>query len=353
MNFLQSNSHMSRSKKKQVLLCGTQYGQTYLNALDETHDFEVCALLAKGSDHSIKLSEQRAINLYTQVDQIDETVDLACVAIGGDIGANIAIALLKKTIPVLIEHPVSVENSQKLLKIAKENNSTCNINCHFTNIYPVVNFIELCRKLNAISTPNIINVACNSRTLFSMLDILMRCFGRFSMDNLKSTKIDVSGFYQNCTLLLNGLPCSLVYQKWRSENDDSKDSPLGHEITITYPQGVLRLAGTFGPCQWFPLIAAGMSSHFPVYSEHINSAKININTHVVQWRIDANKQAVRNLYESHLLNRSVDSYQKEDYLIHLCMIWTQLFSKLGTVEADNYVENTGMALTTIQTILDM
>lgn len=351
MHLQASNSPMSQTEKKRVLVCGTQYGQTYLHALDETKDFEVCALMAKGSDRSIKLSEQWATSLYTHVEQLDEPVDLACVAIGGDIGTGIAIALLEKGVPVLIEHPISLENAQKLLNTAKENHTACHINSHFPNIYPIARFIELCRKINTKSTPNIINVACNSRTLFSMLDILMRCFGHFSVDDMKSTTMGVSEAYQNCSLTLNDIPCSLVYQKWRGKNDDSQDSPLGHEITITYPEGVLRLGGTFGPCQWFPLLAGGLSYHLPVYSEHNNRNQPITNTDVIQWRKEANKQAVRDLYESHITGRSVDDYQKGGYLIHLCKTWTQLFTQLGTVETNIHAKSIAMSLPTIQTIM--
>ncbi len=325
---------MNKNEKKQVLVCGTQYGQVYLRAIDELQDFEVSALLARGSERSIRLSEQRAISLYKNVDQIDEHVDLACVAIGGDAGTDVAASLLKRGVPVLLEHPVSIDKVSQLLHLANKHETFCHVNSHFPEIKPINSFIELCKKLNSRSKPRVINAACNSRTLYSMLDILQRSLGDINLEHFTSSPMGTHDLYKNCTFSVNETPCAMVYQRWLGRIDDSKDSPLGHEITVTYPEGVLRLAGTFGPCQWFPLVAGGLPIHAPIVSDSADDNGTVTSMDIIQWRIAANKVAINNLHQSYINRDLSDSYQSCDWLEHLCRLWSHLYTRLGVVSIE-------------------
>lgn len=341
------------TNSKQVLLCGTRYGQTYLSAIDECRDFDVCALLARGSERSVRLSEQRAIPLHHRVEKIEQTVDVACVAIGGTAGSDIAAALLERGIPVLIEHPLCGDTISHLLNVAQAHDTLCHINSHFPLIEPIAAFIGLCQRLNSQSSPRIVHVSCNSRTLFSTLDILMRCFGEFPDDIPTSTPVNEDGHYLNCSLALNSIPCTLLYQRWRGPVDDSRDAPLGHEITITYPEGVLRLGGTFGPCQWFPLVAAGLPYHMPVYDDYGCRNNPVTNLTVIEWRKQANLQAIRALLRSGIDDTTSDEYQNPAYLTRLCHHWDKWFTRLGTTTLAPDIEALKEAFTHIQAIKAM
>jgi len=341
---------MNKSTKCQILLCGTQYGQSYLPAIFESNDLELAAILANGSDRSLKISEQCGVALFAEAQHINEPIDLACVAIGGNTGASIAATLLKKGIPVLLEHPVSTENIHLVLAAAEQNRTFCHINSHFSEIQPVAHFIALCHKLTTKSTPSIVNISCNSRTLFSTLDIVMRCFGECTLGDVQSTSFNVSDSHLNCTLSLNKIPCTLVYQKWRSKNDNSKDSPLGHQITITYPEGVLCLNGTFGPCLWFPLLAGDVPQDIPIYSDVNNSNPFTLED-MYHWRSVANQKAMHELNETHQHRKPIHFYQKKSYLSHLCQTWSHLYSQLGTVNAEPTIQRINKEYWTCNSIL--
>lgn len=353
MYLQQTKKDIRKAEAKQLLLCGTQYGQVYLQAIDDVEEYDVCALLANGSDRSVKLSEQRAIHLYKKVDDIRQKIDMACVAIGGNAGMEIAVSLLRRSVPVLIEHPVSITNCAKLLNAAEKFNVVCHINSHFPYILPIANFIRTCNKLNSVNKPLIVTVACNSRTLYSMLDILMRCFGRIAIDDIKFARIEPSGAYMTVTWLFSEVPCSLIYQSWRYVQDNSRDSPLGHEITVTYPQGVLRLAGTFGPCQWFPLLANGIAYDSPIYESVGNHAQPVTSLHMIEWRKSANIQAIRNLQRADQSAPEADPYQSNKYLLHLSQAWSHLFSQLGTQEIVQDTNRTNLSLATILSAADI
>lgn len=309
--------------KKQVLLCGTQYGQTYLPAIFQENEFELAAILAQGSDRSLRLAEQYGVELVTQLSQLNQAIDVACVAINETIATPLALELMEMGIDILIEHPISANNMAQLAEQAVNTGRKCHINSHFPELPPISDLITLCRKLNSINPPRLIQVQCNSRTLFSTLDILMRCFGLFEHKDLN---IHTIGQYRNCTLSLNGIATVVTYQHWRYANDNSADSALGHQITITYPQGVLSLSGTFGPCMWFPLLVPGVPAGLPVSQTRLKDLYNTVDiASVIQWRKRANQKALRELSAEH----DCLEHHQRSYSQYLCQLWTSLFERLG------------------------
>jgi thiazolinyl imide reductase len=316
---------MGSGKVQQVLLCGTRYGRSYLDTIDDSKGLELGGILARGSQDSVRLSQQYGVNLFTCVDEIEEKFDLSCIALPQDAGVKIAMKLIQQQIPVLMEHPVSLVNLQLLLAKAKEYGTCCHINSHFAYLEPISQFISHCKKLNELSAAININVSCNSRTLFSVIDILMRSFGTFSISDLKVAGVDPHGHYHSCTFLLDTIALTLTYQNWKYDIDDSKDSPLGHQISVTYPQGVLNLGGTFGPCLWFPLAAGGIGQEIALY----NQAEAVYLNRVFYWRNLANRKAMRDLCDSCQDDINVPHYQHKNYLLQLCETWQNLINRFG------------------------
>lgn len=81
-------------KKKQILVCGTGFGKIYLKAIAESKEYELMGILGKGSDRSRLLSKNLNVPMYTDIKEINQNVDAACVVVpnaaGGGNGANIA-----------------------------------------------------------------------------------------------------------------------------------------------------------------------------------------------------------------------------------------------------------------------
>ena len=320
--------------KSQVLLCGTQYGQVYLPAIFESKEFELAALLSKGSAQSKRIAQQCGVSLYNTVGDIDEQIDLAVVAIGGQAGTQITNDLLKRRVPVLIEHPIDIANIDTLISTANSHNTYCHTNSHFSHIAPIADFIRLSEELNNVSRAHIISVNCNSRTLFSTLDILMRAFGVFNVSNFEAQPI-ANTSYQQISFLVQGIPCNIVYQRWRATEDNSKDSPLGHQITVTYPEGVLSLGGTFGPCLWFPLMAAEIPSQVPLFSTLQQSNNgVPTQTDIIRWRKIANHKSMLDLWNAKC-NANPVEHQTFEFLTSLCKSWSLLFHKFS-VEVKSY-----------------
>lgn len=79
-------------KKKQILVCGTGFGKIYLKAIAESKEYELMGILGKGSDRSRLLSKNLNVPMYTDIKEINQNVDAACVVVpnaaGGGNGAN-------------------------------------------------------------------------------------------------------------------------------------------------------------------------------------------------------------------------------------------------------------------------
>ncbi|HMW73219.1 MAG TPA: hypothetical protein PKD17_15430, partial [Cellvibrionaceae bacterium] len=237
----------------------------------------------------------------------------------------LAQACLKRRIPVLLEHPVLPSHCSDLLALAQAMDVRLHINSHFSLLPPAQEFIQLCRALNSQAQPLSVQISCNSRTLFSLLDIAQAIFGLFNFEALCSDALDAEEHYYQMRFKLNKIPCIVHYQNWRSAQDDSLDSPLGHQCTITYPQGIMQLNSSFGPCLWFPLMAATTGVAYPAYSSLSRLDQAPTHADIIAWREDANIQAIESL-----ITPDEDQFtQTPVYLTHLCQNWHTLFTAHG------------------------
>ena len=69
-------------KQYRVLVCGTNFGKFYLSALlKDNHGFCLVGILAKGSKRSKTIAGELGVKLYTSVEEVPETIDIACVVV--------------------------------------------------------------------------------------------------------------------------------------------------------------------------------------------------------------------------------------------------------------------------------
>lgn len=320
---------MNTSKITKVLVCGSRYGQSYLPVIFQDPELELVGIYSTGSERSVRLTEQYGVDNYTALSDIDDTIDLACIALPHDTAIHIAETLLSNKIRVLIEHPIQANAVNRLIDVSIAANTQFHINSHFPELPPARDFIQKCNTLNLNSPPLSISIQCNSRTLYSCLDILMRCFGMFSFD---VRTIEQNHSYYHCSFSINDSPCSLVYQAWKYEEDNSQDSPLGHNITVTYPKGSLQLCSSFGPCLWLPTIAYNMPS--PTHIKH-SQPEIPEAHQTILWRKQANRESMHKL----LSNKATPAHQSAEYLRHLCKTWESVSNNFVIKILDHSTHN--------------
>lgn len=323
---------MENRSIKKILVAGSGYGEHYFSAIHSDPQLQVCALLAQGSRRSVRVAEQNGIPLLKQAGELDQVIqggiDAACVAVGGEDGIEIAIALLEKQVPVLLEHPHGVESLQRLFHAqAQHSGAHCHINSHFSYLPPAQQFIRACHTLMAHTQPLHINVYCNTRTLFSTLDLLWQSFTQPEYRILATT---TNGDYAHISSELMGVPCTLNYQRWRYVQDDSRDAPLGHHITVVYPTGTLQLTGSYGPCIWQPLVT-GAPAGMPLSLQ--TQPPANLHT-LLTWRLRENANAIHTLLDCASGYRSAPLHQSPDFLLSLAATWDNIFHTNHMIERD-------------------
>lgn len=88
------------TQKLRVLVCGTRFGQFYLEAIQHSALFELAGILAQGSQRSKQCASVYKTNLYTDIEDIPHDIDIACIVVPtsvmGGSGTELAIAFLKE-----------------------------------------------------------------------------------------------------------------------------------------------------------------------------------------------------------------------------------------------------------------
>lgn len=246
-----------------VLLCGTGFGKVYLNAINSMDNYKLAGILGRGNRESISLSTMYKVPYYTNVDEIEEAFDLACVivpnkAFGGD-GSQIARKLLQKGIPTLLEHPAHKNEIIECLKVSNHTNFLVNPFYRFTETY--INYIELLDIIRANSVLLNASLECSINVLYSGLDML--CLAIKNIDkyiihssmNMFDKEKGKAG--QSTSFVSMSIGKTPVFLKINREVDvENKDNPmhLYHRIELTFDSGRLLLLNTNGPIVWLPFI---------------------------------------------------------------------------------------------------
>lgn len=253
--------------KKKVVVCGSTFGQFYINALQQllNEDFELVGLYGKGSDRSRKCAETYGIPLFTEFDQIPE-IDFACVVISsgtvGGIGTELACKFMEKKIPVLQEQPIHPRDLAETYRVAKKNGvyfKTCDL---YPKLPEVARFIRVAQELNKREKPLYIKAAFGPQVSFPAIDILSRILP--SIYSLTVENItECVGPFDILTGKLGDTPITIEYNNQVNTEDRDNHAHLLHNMAIVYETGRLILEDTFGPVLWKPRMYVPKSLYNP------------------------------------------------------------------------------------------
>ena len=174
-------------KKKQILVCGTGFGKIYLKAIAESKEYELMGILGKGSDRSRLLSKNLNVPMYTDIKEINQNVDAACVVVpnaaGGGNGANIAKSILAKGIPTLLEHPA---HEVEIVNCIRESGSAAfMLNPFYRYIKPIRDFLEAAQIISKHAHLINASLECAIHVLYDGIDILGCALGGLSTWKLR------------------------------------------------------------------------------------------------------------------------------------------------------------------------
>ena len=237
-----------------VLLCGTNYGRVYLNAISRRTDaFVLVGVLAKGSRRSHHLAAENGVPLYVDPREVGkDCVDLACAAMGSS-AWQVVIKLLEQGIHVLCEHPQVSSALMAGLRLASRRKIKFHLNGHFGDLPAARAFARHCSRLCKSENPVFLQALATERSLYGLLDILKLSLG--SLDPCRVRVLHREKRFCSLSGTIGGLPSYLLMQvsgtsRGRHLPDGSPAYLFDHRLAVGFPSGVLTLTSMSGPVLW-------------------------------------------------------------------------------------------------------
>ncbi len=244
-----------------AIVCGTTFGQIYLDALSRSKDFALAGILSGDSERSELTAQKYNTVLYKNIDELPDDIQVAFVVIRssclGGVGTDIARGLLERGVNVMQEHPVHYKDIEELAKIAHKNKKIYLVGNLYKHSKHVHEFIKCTKKLNDVNELLYIKAAFSSQMSYSAMEIMLNALPAGVGLELQET-MDCGGFkILNGTL--RGVPFTFEIHHEINPKDPNNNMNFMHEIEFVYAAGRLMLSNTFGPLLWFPKMNTQLS----------------------------------------------------------------------------------------------
>jgi pyochelin biosynthetic protein PchG len=249
---------MSAPRRLRVVVCGTTFGQFYLEGLSRPDSgMELAGIVARGSDASRACARAYGIPLFTGAGELHD-IDLACVVVragilGGE-GTELATALMQRGIHVLQEHPVHHAELVECLRTARRHGVGYRLNAFYAHLEPVRQFVAAARALVRQTPARFVDAVCGFQLVYSTLDILAEALGGVRPWRLDAAPSEgVSGApFRSLSGVFAGVPITLRVQNQLDPGDPDNFAHIMHRITVGTDGGNVMLASTNGPTLWSP-----------------------------------------------------------------------------------------------------
>jgi pyochelin biosynthetic protein PchG len=247
---------MNQDWRPRVVVCGTGFGRVYLAALRLPRmPFELAGIVARGSARSRACAAHYGVPLYSDVDDLPSTVDIAAVVVGAAInggpGAELAHRLMARGIHVLQEHPLHHSELAGCLRQARRHRVAYLLNTHYVYLDPVRRFVDAARRLVGAQPALFVDALSSFQVLYTLFDILGQALGGVRPWSFAAAPTG-SGFLRTIDGSFAGVPVSLRVQNQLDPVDRDNGGHLAHRITLGTEGGNLLLANTHGPVLWNP-----------------------------------------------------------------------------------------------------
>lgn len=243
-------------KKIRVIVCGTTFGQFYLEALQRLKErFEIVGILARGSERSKKCAELYKVPLYTSFESLPQDIDLACVILRSSIlggpANDFTQYFLERGIHVLQELPIHPKDLEGHYRLARKKQVCFYIGNFYMQLPQVQKFIAYAKALNAICTPAYIQMSFATQVSYPAITMLMQLIPSIRNLNLKCVSQN-EGPFQIITGTIDQIPITIQVQNETDPNDPDSNMYLFQSFSIIYTVGRLVMEDPTGPIYWYP-----------------------------------------------------------------------------------------------------
>lgn len=243
-------------KKIKTIVCGSSFGQFYMEALQLLpEEFELVGLLANGSARSKKCAQYHGIALYTDSSEVPAEVELACVVLRSGVlggkGTEVSLALLERGIHVIHEQPIHHKDMALCLKKANEKKLVFSTGNLYVHLPAVKRFIACAKALAERQKLLYVDAAFASQVSYPMIHILQEVLPSIRPWQTKEAS-NVDGPFQVLTGTLGKIPAIFRVNNEVNPNDPDNYLRLLHNVVIGSEAGNLCLSDTHGDVIWRP-----------------------------------------------------------------------------------------------------
>ncbi|MFJ3362163.1 Gfo/Idh/MocA family oxidoreductase [Streptomyces anthocyanicus] len=338
---------MNTSTPFRVLVCGTNFGRFYAEAVHRRPGYAPAGILSRGSAASRACAERLGVPHYTDVADLPAGIDAACVAvssaISGGQGTELARTLMDRGIHVLQEHPVHLTELTDNLTHARRRGVQYRLNTHYPHVAPVRDFVEAARRLVAQQRPLFVDAAAPVHLMHPLVDILGRAMGtlrpwRFADPAPLPADIGPQPV-RSLHGMLAGVPLTLRVHHQLDPSDRDNHALHWHRISIGTEGGVLTLADTHGPVLWSPRLHVGRDTDRRFVLDGPGTGHLGLGTTAVVGTTGTFRTVFTDLWPEavgHALDglraaveQGGDALRAGQYDLAVCRIWTDLAARLG------------------------
>ena len=311
-------------KPVRILVCGTNYGQSYIHAIRAAPGrLRLAGVLALGSPRSRALARECGVPFYQSVDSVTGDVDVACAAMGGS-GAAVVFHLLERGIHVLCEHPQKPDFIDMALRLAASSGACFHVNGHFACLKAASAFIERCTLLRQSADPSFLDAMTTDRSLYGALDILRRLTTTF-----EPFELALLNRFSPFTVVqgtVGAVPATFQVQgSTRAGAGILQDGDPGylvdHRIAVGFPNGILTLASIAGPVIWNCNYTVSSGAGDPMWAHIYDTPITRMDLH--KQRIMANLDALRCLVEN-ARTQVLPAEQTRRHMLEVSLVWERI-----------------------------
>ncbi len=311
-------------KRVRVLICGTNYGRIYRDAIQQAPGvFELAGILARGSARSKEMAKESGVPLYQKVESLPGDIDIACAAMGTS-GEEAVLRLLERGIHVLCEHPHKPEFIDAAMRTAAHHGMCFHVNGHFAGLKAASAFIKYCNLVGRFGAPFFLDAMVTDRSLYGALDILRRITNTLEPGELSAR--DHSSPFTVIKGAVGGVPVTFQIQRSETEGhivlkDGDPRYIVDHRLAAGFPQGVLTMLSIAGPVIWNFNINRSSAMNRPIWTFIYGRPVTSFDLY--RQRVRANLVAVQCLVKS-VREHVIPEGQTRGHILDVSLAWSRI-----------------------------